>query len=101
MTVAEAPAADPSWQAQRAAELADLHALPAHADHWTKLPVVTALAVVVIGVGLLTTLLVSAVGVGLLLIVAALWLQGALDGCPKRPSCPTSASRRSAPACCC
>ena len=49
--------------------------LPAHADHWTKLPIVTALAVVVIGVGLLTTLLVSAVGVGLLLIIVALWLQ--------------------------
>jgi cytochrome c oxidase subunit I len=69
------PPDDPSWQTQRATELAALHALPAHADHWTKLPLMTALAVVVIGVGLLTTLLVSAVGIGLLLIIVALWLQ--------------------------
>jgi cytochrome c oxidase subunit I len=70
-TVAEA-----SWQGQPepAAEVAALHARPAHPDHWTKLPIVTALAVVVIGIGLLTTLLVSAVGIALLLILAALWM---------------------------
>ena len=69
-------AATASWQGQAEppAEVAALHALPAHADHWTQLPVITALAVVVVGVGLLTTLLVSAVGVALLLILAALWM---------------------------
>ncbi len=64
----------PAGRSEAAAAAAALHALPAHADHWTRLPVVTALVVVVIGVGLLTTLLVSAVGVALLLILAALWM---------------------------
>jgi len=68
------PAPDVSWQGRQAAEVAALHAEPAHADHWTKLPVVTALAVVVVGVGLLTNLLVSAAGLVLLLILGGLWM---------------------------
>jgi cytochrome c oxidase subunit I len=82
--LAEPPAAGRSGSA---AEAAALHAPPAHPDHWTRLPIVTALAVVVIGVGLLTTLLVSAVGVALLLILAALWM-GADWQTPEPPVVP-------------
>ena len=56
------------------AEVAAVHAEPAHADHWTKLPLLTALAVLVVGIGLLTTLLVSLVGIALVLILAGLWM---------------------------
>jgi cytochrome c oxidase subunit 1 len=70
-----APALDESSPAaRRAAEAAALHAPAAHADHWTKLPLVTALAVLVVGVGLLTSLVVSVVGIALLLVLAALWV---------------------------
>ncbi|MGZ4198666.1 MAG: cytochrome c oxidase subunit I [Thermoleophilia bacterium] len=65
----------PPGRPKAAAEVAALHALPAHPDHWTRLPVFTALAAVVVGVGLLTTLLVSAVGIALLLILGGLWMQ--------------------------
>jgi len=56
------------------AEVAALHAEPANADHWTKLPLLTAIAVLVVGIGLLTSLLVSALGIALLLILAGLWM---------------------------
>ena len=56
------------------AEVAAVHAEPAHADHWTKLPLLTAIAVLVVGIGLLTSLLVSVLGIALLLILAGLWM---------------------------
>jgi cytochrome c oxidase subunit I len=55
-------------------EVVALHLTPPDADHWTKLPVLTALAILVVGIGLLTTLLVSVVGIALLLILLALWM---------------------------
>jgi cytochrome c oxidase subunit I+III len=55
-------------------EVAALHITPPDADHWTKLPVLTAVAILIVGIGLLTTLLVSVVGIALLLILLALWM---------------------------
>jgi cytochrome c oxidase subunit I+III len=86
-SAAELLAEPPAGRSAAAAEAAALHALPAHPDHWTSLPVVTALVVVVIGVGLLTTLLVVAVGVALLLIMTALWM-GADWQTPEPPVMP-------------
>ncbi len=56
------------------AEVTALHAEPAHADHWTKLPFLTAIAILIVGIGLLTNLLVSLLGIALLLILAGLWM---------------------------
>jgi cytochrome c oxidase subunit I len=86
-SAAELLAEPPAGRSAAAAEAAALHALPAHPDHWTSLPVITALVVVVIGVGLLTTLLVVAVGVALLLIMTALWM-GADWQTPEPPVMP-------------
>ena len=55
-------------------EVAALHSEPAHPDHRTKLPIVTAFAILVVGIGLLTHLLVSFVGIALLFILAGLWM---------------------------
>jgi cytochrome c oxidase subunit I+III len=57
-----------------ATAVAALHAEPSHADHWTKLPFLTAIAILIVGIGLLTNLLVSLLGIALLLILAGLWM---------------------------